>query len=288
MKLPAFEYAVPHSLAEAATLLAEAKGEAKIIAGGQSLLPLMAFRLAAPSLLVDLRKLRDLAAIEVRHDGVHLGALVRWCDIECDPSLPEHHPLLRAAIDHVAHYQVRHRGTIGGSVAHADPAAELPCVAVTCDGEISIYGKTGARVVKAADFFKGPLHTDLGPDEIVVGLRLPVWKPGRRFSFQEFAKRRGDFALGGIALHFDLDERSKIANPHVGVLGAFESPTRLTAVERLLQGASLDDSTIALAAALARDSVDPPGDIHASAAYRKSLIGTLLERGLRQAGYGKN
>src|SRR5271169_7052141 len=161
MKLPAFEYACPATLAEAVALLAAGDGDAKVLAGGQSLVPMMAFRIASPALLVDLRKLAQLRRIEITGDGVRLGAMVRWRDIEDDARLDAAHPLLKAAVAEVAHYQIRNRGTVGGSIAHADPAAEMPGIAVTCEAEITAFGKEGSRIIKAADFFLGALTTAL-------------------------------------------------------------------------------------------------------------------------------
>jgi len=153
MKLPPFEYACPTSVSEAVALLASRDGEAKALAGGQSLVPMLAFRLAAPALLVDLRKLAELRDIKINNDGVALGALVRWRDIEDDARLATAHPLLVAAVAHVAHYQIRNRGTVGGSIAHADPAAEMPGIAVTCEGEITLFGPAGSRTVRRRRFF---------------------------------------------------------------------------------------------------------------------------------------
>src|SRR6202521_93915 len=197
MKMPAFEYACPTTLSEAVSLLASGNGEAKPLAGGQSLVPMLAFRLAQPALLVDLRKLADLREIKISADGVTLGAMVRWRDILDDRRLVAAHPLLKAAVAEVAHYQIRNRGTVGGSIAHADPAAEMPGIAVTCDAEIAVVGTSGARVIPAADFFEGALTTALKPDEIIVEIRLPAWPKQRRWGFQEFARRRGDFAMAG-------------------------------------------------------------------------------------------
>src|SRR5947199_5201977 len=185
MKMPQFDYACPATLAEAVALLASGDGEAKALAGGQSLLPMLAFRLAQPSLLVDLRKLSDLREIRISRDGVRLGALARWRDILDDARLASAHPLLKAAVAEIAHYQIRNRGTVGGSLAHADPAAEMPGIAVTCEAEISVIGKSGARVIEAADFFRGPLMTALAADEIIVNVRLPPWPARRRWGFQE-------------------------------------------------------------------------------------------------------
>ncbi len=280
MKLPPFDYACPTSLAEAVALLAAHDGEAKPLAGGQSLVPMLAFRVAAPALLVDLRKLEELRRIAISDHGVTLGAMVRWCDILDDVRLRTAHPLLVAAIEHVAHYQIRNRGTVGGSLAHADPAAEMPGVAVTCEAEIAVIGKAGARIIAAADFFHGPLMTALKPDEIISEIRLPPWPLRRRFGFAEFARRRGDFALAGAALFYDPDESARAGNAHVGVIGVADRPLRLAAVEDALNGRPVDGETIAAAAAAAHAAVDPADDIHAGAAYRRALVGTMIERAL--------
>src|SRR5438067_389813 len=189
MKLPPFEYACPTQLTEAVALLAGRDGDAKLLAGGQSLVPMLAFRLAAPALLVDLRKLPELRKIEISANGVTLGAMVRWCEILADAQLRTAHPLLCAAIAEVAHYQIRNRGTIGGSIAHADPAAEMPGIALACEAQIATVGTAGPRVIEAADFFIGALTTLLEPDEIIVEIRFPAWPAQRRWGFQEFARR---------------------------------------------------------------------------------------------------
>jgi carbon-monoxide dehydrogenase medium subunit len=283
MKLPAFEYACPATLSEAVALLASHDGDAKAIAGGQSLVPMLAFRVASPSLLVDLRKLPGLDRITITDAGVSLGALVRWRDILDDARLRHAHPLLAAAIKHVAHYQIRNRGTVGGSVAHADPAAEMPGVVVTCEAEIAVTGKSGARVIPADSFFQGALTTALAPDEIITEIRFPAWPAGRRFGFEEFALRRGDFALAAAAVFYDQDAEGRAANAHVGVIGVGDRPVRLSSVEAALDGARVDAAAIARAAAAASAAVDPQDDIHASAAYRRSLVGTMVERALVSA-----
>jgi carbon-monoxide dehydrogenase medium subunit len=282
MKLPAFGYVCPTTLPEAVQLLAS-RDDAKVLAGGQSLMPMLAFRLAQPALLVDLRKLAELRAIRISERGVALGAMVRWRDIEDDDRLATAHPLLKAAVAHVAHYQIRNRGTVGGSMAHADPAAEMPGIAITCDAEIAIVGKSGPHVLQAADFFQGALTTALAADQIIVEVRLPAWPKGRRWGFQEFARRRGDFALAGAAVFYDRDGSGKATNAHVGVIGVGDRPLRLDAVEEVLNGRAIDEITIAQADAAAAAAVDPQDDIHASAAYRRALTGTMVERALRQA-----
>jgi carbon-monoxide dehydrogenase medium subunit len=282
MKLPPFEYACPATLSEAVALLASRDGDAKAIAGGQSLVPMMAFRVASPSLLVDLRKLAELRQIRIAQDGVTLGATVRWREILDHPQLRTAHPLLVAAIDHVAHYQIRNRGTVGGSIAHADPAAEMPGIVVTCEAQIAVVGKAGARVIKAADFFLGPLMTALQADEIVTEIRFPAWPARRRWGFQEFARRRGDFAMAAAAVFYDEDG-GKTRNVHVGVIGVGDRPLRLGTVEAVVNGQKVDDATIAKAEAAASAAVDPPDDIHASGAYRRALAGVMVERALKDA-----
>jgi carbon-monoxide dehydrogenase medium subunit len=283
MKLPPFEYACPTSLSEAVALLASHDGEAKPLAGGQSLVPMLAFRVAAPSLLVDLRKLAELRQIRILPDGVTLGAMVRWRDILEDARLRMAHPLLVAAVEHVAHYQIRNRGTVGGSMAHADPAAEMPGIAVTCDAQITVIGKAGGRTITATDFFQGPLMTALKADEIITEIRLPAWPAKRRFGFQEFARRRGDFALAAAAVFYDEDGDKKARNAHVGVIGVGDRPLRLPSVEAVVNGQKVDEAVIAKAEAAASAAVDPSDDIHASGVYRKALVGVMVERALKDA-----
>ncbi|RAI38669.1 FAD binding domain-containing protein [Rhodoplanes roseus] len=282
MKLPNFDYACPTSLAEAIDLLARHDGDAKPISGGQSLMPMLAFRLAAPSLLVDLRLVPGLDRITVDESGVELGARVRWRDVEADERLARACPLLAAAIPHIAHYQIRNRGTIGGSLAHADPAAELPAVALACAAEIVIEGPDGRRVVAAQDFFLGPLTTALEPAELIVAVRFPPWPAARRHGFQEFSRRRGDFALAGVALFFD-EESGLIGNAHVAGFGIGDVPQRLAGAEAELNGRAPTLETFAAAARAAAAEVAPQTDIHAEADYRRALLGTLTERTLAQA-----
>jgi aerobic carbon-monoxide dehydrogenase medium subunit len=282
MKLPAFEYACPATLAEAVALLAS-RDEAKALAGGQSLVPMMAFRIASPSLVVDLRKLSGLRQITIDNGGIRLGAMVRWRDIEDDERLVAAHPLLKAAVSHVAHYQIRNRGTVGGSIAHADPAAEMPGIAVTCDAEIAVVGTAGPRVIRAGDFFIAPLTTALAADEVITEIRLLPWPAERRWGFREFSRRRGDFAMAAAAVFYDVDDVGKAFNAHVGAIGVGDRPMRLAAAEAEVNGKIVDVAVSERAGAAASAAVDPQSDIHASAAYRKSLIGTMVERALQSA-----
>ena len=283
MKFPAFDYACPTSLDAALGLLKERGADAVLLAGGQSLMPLLAFRLAAPGLLVDLKDVPGLGAIGIDAEGVRLGAFVRWCEIDRNARLAAAHPLLVEAIGHVAHYQIRNRGTVGGSLAYGDPAAEMPGIAVTCDGEIIVMGGAGERRVAAADFFLGALTTCLEPGEIITGLRLPAWPKDRRWAFLEFARRRGDFALAGTALYYDLDSEGRAVDAHIGVIGAADRPMRLAEAERAINGSAVDADSIAAAAEAASLEVDPMEDFHAPVAYRRALVETLVARALIRA-----
>jgi carbon-monoxide dehydrogenase medium subunit len=243
---------------------------------------MLAFRLAAPTLLVDLRKLSELSQITITAADVTLGAMVRWRDILQDPRLRQAHPLLVAAVEHIAHYQIRNRGTVGGSLAHADPAAELPGIVVTCEADIVVRGSAQSRVIAAGDFFRGALTTALQPDEIVTEIRFPAWPRQRRYGFREFARRRGDFALAAAAVTFEQAEQ-KFRNVRIGAIGVADRAIRLAAAERVLEGREVTDVAIAESAAAASAATDPADDIHASGAYRKTLIGVMVERALRDA-----
>jgi carbon-monoxide dehydrogenase medium subunit len=262
MKAPPFDYIRPDRLEAAIAFLAEHRDEAKVIAGGQSLVPMLAFRLAAPRFLVDIVSIAELKGIATDAGGIRLGALTRWRDIERNEQLQRAHPLLVEAITHVAHYQIRNRGTVGGSLAQADPAAEMPGIAVTCEAEIVVMGRDEQRTIPARDFFVGALTTTLRPDEIIVEVRLPPWRPGRRWAFTEFARRRGDFALAGIALFYDIED-GRAVNVHAGAIGVADTPVRLPAVETALNGQSVTESVIRSAGAAASASVNPADDIHA-------------------------
>ena len=284
MKLPPFEYACPTSVSEAVALLAAHDGEAKPLAGGQSLVPMLAFRVAAPALLVDLRKLSELRQIKIADGGVTLGAMVRWSDILKDARLRKAHPLLVAAVEHVAHYQIRNRGTVGGSLAHADPAAELPGIVVTCEAKIAVIGKAGARVIAAKDFFQGPLMTALKADEIITEIRFPAWPPSRRFGFSRIRPPPRRLRAGGGGIVLRRGRRGQCAQrPCRRDRRCRSLRCGFTAVEKVLDGHKIDEATIAKAEAAASAAVDPPDDIHATGAYRKTLIGVMVERALRSA-----
>lgn len=282
MKLPDFTYAAPADLHGAIDLLAS-NPSARALAGGQSLIPVLAFRLGAPSMLVDLSNIPDLDRIEIVNARLRIGAMARWVKVAESPLVATHHPLLRTAISHVAHYQIRNRGTIGGSLAHADPAAELPAIAVTCDATIIAQGPQGQRRIAAADFFRGALTTALAPAELLVALELPCMSPDHRWGFAEFARRRGDFALAGAVVHFSLDADGAIHDPHIGVIGASDRPRRLAATEAVLAGHKPSLAIIRAAADVATAETDAADDLHGSAEYRRSLAGTMVLRALADA-----
>ena len=283
MKLPRFDYASPATVQEAVVLLAAGNGTAMPLAGGQSLIPILAFRLAAPSMLVDLGRIVGLDSIVIDAAGVRLGARVRWHDIEMDERLATAHPLLVAAVAQVAHHAIRRRGTVGGSLAHADPAAELPGIAVACGAELTLVGPSGSRIVPAAAFFLGPLTTALAPDELITEIRLPAWPSSRCWGFREFARRRGDFALAGVATCYDLDSEGHATDTRIGAIGVGDRPLRLTAAEAVLDGRAVDADAVAATADMAAQIVNPPDDLHGTARYRRALLATLVERALTDA-----
>ncbi|HKS86513.1 MAG TPA: xanthine dehydrogenase family protein subunit M [Pseudolabrys sp.] len=282
MKASRFDYVRPDRLEAALAFLAEHGDEAKVIAGGQSLVPILAFRLAAPRFLVDIGRIRELRQLVIDANGIRLGALTRWRDIERNKELQRTHPLLVEAVRHVAHYQIRNRGTIGGSLAHADPAAEMPGIAITCEAEIVVAGRGGRRIIAARDFFTGALTTALRAEDVIVEVRLPPWRPGRRWAFMKFARRRGDFALAGIALYYDI-ENGRVVDAHAGAIGVADTPVRLPAVEAVLNGQAVTGAVIQTAGAEAAESVNPADDIHAPGDYRRALLRVLTVRALASA-----
>jgi len=283
MKLPAFDYQRPASIEAVIRILTDFPGDAKIIAGGQSLLPVMAFRFASPSVLVDLAGVPGLKDIVPDDEGVWIGAMVRWVDIERSACLRTACPLVPAAVEHIAHYQVRNRGTIGGSLSHADPAAEMPGIIITCDAELEVVGPAGARRIPASEFIIGPLTTSMADDDVLTRIRFPAWPSARRWAFTEFSQRRGDYAYAGVALYYDEDAEGKMANAHIGVIAAATLPCRLHEAEQALNGKRLDDALIEGVSQLAANGFPAQEDPHASAAYRRSLVATLVEQTLRQA-----
>jgi CO/xanthine dehydrogenase FAD-binding subunit len=284
MKPAPFRYVRPGSLDEVVTLLAQRGGEAKLLAGGQSLVPMLNMRLVRPAILVDLNTIPDLDRIEPTSEGgVAIGALVRHADLVGSPVVRERAPLLAEAARHIGHAAIRNRGTLGGSVAHADPAAELPAVLVALDAVLTLRGRSGARSVPAIDFFRGLLSTALETDEILTEIRVPPQPPG--WGFAELARRPGDFALAGIAavVRAAADDPGRCERARLVGFGVGDRPVRFMSAEGILAGARLDAGVAEEAAAAAGPASDPPGDVHASSEYRRHLATVLAERALLQA-----
>lgn len=282
MKPPRFDYHAPSSVDEALALLVRYGGDAKVLAGGQSLVPLLNFRLARPAALIDLNRVPGLAYIHEADGQVRLGAMTRQRAIEFSPVVAGRLPLLAEATRLVGHLPIRTRGTIGGSIAHADPSAEYPAVLTALDGEVVARSPRGERVLRAGELFRSYLTTSLAPDEILTEVRLPAAPAGAGWAFEELSRRHGDFAIVGIAaLVVRAGPRS--ATARLAAAGAGAVPVRLRAAEEILEREGLGDAAIDAAAARAAELVSPDSDIHASAAYRRHLTGVLTQRALRRA-----
>jgi CO/xanthine dehydrogenase FAD-binding subunit len=279
-----FEYVSPLSIEEAIDALARGGADAKLLAGGQSLIPLLNFRLARPDLLVDLNRVSELAYIRPTDDGVAIGAMTRQAQVERDQGLAASQPLLVEAIRAVGHPAIRWRGTVGGSLAHADPAAELPAVAVCLDARLSVAGPRDRRTLAAEDFFRGYLTTLLEPDEILTGIALPALAPNTGQAWLEFTRRHGDFALVGVAVSLSLDGDS-VCRARIVLTGVGGKPVRVHEAETTLIGARAPERA-ATAADAVRSAVHPDPDIHASREYRTHLAGVLTERAIGLA-YGR-
>ena len=283
MKPPAFAYFRPASLEEALALLAE-HPDAKPLAGGQSLVPTMNFRLAQPAVLVDLNRLSDLAYIKASADGgVEIGAMARQRAVERSAVIAARAPLLAETMPFVAHPQIRNRGTVGGSLAHADPAAELPAVAVALEARLVLRSTTGARTLDAERFFTGLFATALEPGELVAAMELPAPAPRSACAFEEVARRHGDYALVGVACAVRLDDAGHCARARVVLLSVGEGPVLSASAAAALQGRAPGEAAIRAAAEAVNRDLDPPSDIHASAAYRRQLARVLTRRALQRA-----
>lgn len=284
MKPPRFQYSAPYMLDEALGLLDQHGEEAKVLAGGQSLIPLLNMRLAAPAYLVDINHISELQYAEAEDGYLAIGATMRQRQIEHSPFVQEQFPLLKEVVQHIGHMQIRSRGTLVGSIAHADPAAELPALLVCLNGEVVAQSVHGERVIKGEDFFTGYLSTALLPGEMLTEVRFPWIAPQAGWAFMEFARRSGDFALvGAVAvLTPSLDGHCLSAN--IAYLGISGSPVRARAVENILLGTTLDEQTLDRAAEEARSVVgDDVKDVHATVDYRKSLTVELTKRVLKAA-----
>ena len=284
MKLPRFDYATPGTFEEAVSLKAEHGDEALLLAGGQSLIPLLALRLASPSVLVDLNRVDELAYLREDEGWVHVGAMARQSVIEESAGLLERLPVLADALPLIGHRTIRNRGTVGGSIAHADPAAEWPALALALGATIEVTGPSGARTLEASEFFRGPMTNALEPDEVLREVRFRLPERGTGSALVEYARRYGDFALAGTAAMIGIGRDGLVSTARITLLGVGGTPVRAAEAERQLEGRALTDESIGAAAATCREAAQPPSDIHGSSEYRRHLVGVLVGRALRLAG----
>ena len=283
MKPAPFRYVAPRELDEVLSLLAESGDDAKVLAGGQTLGPMLNLRVLAPSLLIDVNGVPELARRDATR-GLTLGALTRQSELEDDASLRERQPLVAAAVPLIAHRPIRNRGTVGGSLAHADPAAEWGALALALDAELLI-ARQGApvRVVAATEFFTGMLETAVGADELLVAVRLPPWPRGSGASFRELSPRHGDFALAGIACRLAVDGAGRCRETRLALIGVGDRPVRIAEAEAMMAGETPDDALFEEVAEAAAQAVEPLSDLHASGAFRRTLARVLVRDALREA-----
>jgi CO/xanthine dehydrogenase FAD-binding subunit len=284
MKPPPFRYVAAQSLDEALALKAEHGDEARFLAGGQSLMPALNFRLAQPAILIDINPLPGLDGVQRRGDRtIHIGALTRYRTLEHDAIVAQHLPLIREALPHIAHPQIRNRGTLGGNLAHADPASELPAIVLALGARMRAKSAAGERWIAASDFFCGALTTALAPDEMLVEVEIPQALPGTGASFLEVARRRGDFALMGVAATVTLAADGSCSDARLAYCNAGQRPMSADDAARSLVGQSVTMKLIDEAASLAQAAIDPGGSVHASKGYQRHLAGVLTKRALRTA-----
>lgn len=281
LKAPAFEYAKAASLPEAFEWLERYGDDAKLLAGGQSLMPALNMRLSAPRLLVDINGIDALKGVSVADGRVRIGALTRYRELERSREIAEHLPLLHQALPHIAHAAIRNRGTLGGSIAFADPAAEMPACSVALDATFIVASRSGERRIAASEFFRGLYETALGPTEILVAAEFPVLSPGYRSAFQELARRHGDYAIVGLAMHAKV-EGEVMSDIRIVYFGVGAAPFTATQAAAALEGRSASDAAIAEAQAALGRELEPFGDVHHSSAARLHLARVLLGRNVRE------
>lgn len=287
VKPASFEYHSPTRIDEVLTLLERHEGEARLLAGGQSLVPMMNFRLAMPAAIVDLNRVAGLAAIEIAEGAVRIGAMARQRQIEFAPLLRRRLPLLSDAMGWIGHLPTRSRGTIGGSLAHADPAAEIPMVLQALEGEVIVRGPAGERRIAAPDLIEAPLTTSLAADEIITEVRFPAMPPRAGHAIEEFARRRGDFAIAAVAVMLVRDGE-RCAAARLATAGIGPVPVRLRDAEAILEQRGLGERAIAAAAEKAAELVEPMADHHGSADYRRHLTAVLTRRAVLKAARGQS
>jgi aerobic carbon-monoxide dehydrogenase medium subunit len=283
MKPAPFEYHAPESLADVTALLAEHGDDAKVLAGGQSLVPMLALRLTRFDHIVDLNRVEELRGVERSNGTLTIKSMTRQSTVEHDTAAGEAVPLLGEAIPLIGHFQIRNRGTVGGSIAHADPASELPAVALALDAELEVAGANGNRRVAAADFFLGTWTTTIEADEILAAVHFPVWQGRAGFAVEEIARRSGDFALAGVVAGVELNDAGAVTRSAIAFFSMAPTPVRARAAEQALNGTSPTAPELSEIARLAVSDTEPTADVHASAEYRQHVGAHLVERAVDRA-----
>jgi len=282
MKPAPFVYFDPESIEEALDLLHQHGDEVTILAGGQSLGPLLNMRLSTPQIIVDINRVTDLQYYKSDDTGLKIGAMTRQSTLEDDSNIKEIQPLLAASIPYIGHRSIRNRGTVGGSVAHADPAAEWPAIMLTLDGTVLIRNSTSSRTVDASDFYISALTTDLKPDEMLAEIQIPSWSKTSGWSFVEFSRRHGDFAVLGVATQLTT-ENGQCTKSRIAIIGGDSIPIRTSKAESMLSGETISDELLKEVAEQASKEINPSSDMHASAEYRRHLTSVLVSTALRKA-----
>jgi CO/xanthine dehydrogenase FAD-binding subunit len=283
MKPAPFKYIAATSLAHALALKAEHGDDAKFLAGGQSLMPAMNFRLARPGILIDINEIEGLSGIRPSAGATRVGPLTRYRALQRDATFARLFPLIGEALPHIAHPQIRNRGTIGGNLSHADPASELPAIAVALKARFRVQAAKRERWIEASDFFVSALTTALRPDEMLVEIELPLAKPRSGSCFMEIARRRGDFAIVGVAAMVTLANKNECADVRLAFCGVGETPVDASSAAGILIGRALTETAISDVAASVQTMIDPSGSIQATADYQRHIAGVLTERALQTA-----
>jgi CO/xanthine dehydrogenase FAD-binding subunit len=283
MKPPKFDYIRANTIEEAVQALADANGDGKIIAGGQSLVPMLNFRLLSPSVLIDIKRIPGLDFVEEQPDGgLRVGALTRHHTMETSPVVKRLFPVVNAAMAHVAHLAIRNRGTIGGSLTHADPAAELPLMAVLLDATIKTASPSGGREIEAQDFFVAALTPAVEEDELVIEINFPALPQQTGWAFEEVARRSGDFALAAVGIVLKASA-GRATFARIGVMGVGDTPMRMHDAEAVILDRDFNEDTLNAVVQAVRDAVEPNTDLHASGDYRRHLVGVLVRRAVETA-----
>jgi carbon-monoxide dehydrogenase medium subunit len=284
MKPAPFRYVAARTLEQALQLKAEQGDEARFLAGGQSLVPTMNFRLTQPAILIDINPLAELAGVKNgAAQRLRIGALTRYRTLERDPAIGSHLPLIAEALPHIAHPQIRNRGTLGGNLAHADPASEMPAIVLALAGRLRAQSVRGERWIDAPDFFVGALTTALEPDEMLTEVELPVAPPRSGACFMELSRRRGDFAIIGVACTVQVDEDGRCSAARIGLCNAGDGPVFAAEASESLVGGTIGAPQIEAAAELIQGAIDPGGSIHASKEFQRHVAGVLTKRALATA-----